>query len=183
MLLTDNLSITPLGAGNEVARSCIHITYKSLSILLDCGVHPAYTGISSLPFLDLIDLSTIDAIFITHFHLDHAGALPYLTEKTNFNGKVYMTHPTKAILRLLLNDYIRIINANAEIDFYTENYLNNCYDKIIAIDYNQTVIIKDFRVTALNAGHVLGAAMFLIESEKKLKFYILVTIQLKRIGI
>lgn len=166
MLLTDNLKITPLGAGNEVGRSCIHISYKSLNILLDCGVHPAYTGISSLPFLDLINLSTIDAVFITHFHLDHAGALPYLTEKTNFAGKVFMTHPTKAILRWLLNDYIRIINANTEIDFYTENDLNNCYDKIIAIDYNQTVIVKDFKITALNAGHVLGAAMFLLKNDR-----------------
>ncbi|ELA48182.1 hypothetical protein VCUG_00420 [Vavraia culicis subsp. floridensis] len=166
MILTENLTIMPLGAGNEVGRSCIHITYKSLSILLDCGVHPAYTGTSSLPFLDLINLSTVDAVFITHFHLDHAGALPYLTEKTNFAGKVFMTHPTKAILRWLLNDYIRIINANTEIDFYSEKDLNNCYDKIIAIDYNQTVVVKDFKVSALNAGHVLGAAMFMIENDR-----------------
>lgn len=166
MLHTDELKITPLGAGNEVGRSCIHISYRTLSILLDCGVHPAYTGISSLPFLDLIDLSTVDAVFITHFHLDHAGALPFLTEKTGFRGRVYMTHPTKAILRWLLNDYIRIINANADIDFYTEEDLARCYDRIIAVDYRQTVSIKNLRVTPLNAGHVLGAAMFLIETDR-----------------
>lgn len=166
MFATDNLVITPLGAGNEVGRSCIHVAYRSLNILLDCGVHPAYTGASSLPFLDLVDISAVDAVLITHFHLDHAGALPYLTEKTKFNGKVFMTHPTKAILRWLLNDYIRIINTNTEIDFYSEKDLNNCYDKIIAIDYNQTIFVKDFKITALNAGHVLGAAMFLVQSEK-----------------
>lgn len=165
MFHTEDLKITPLGAGNEVGRSCIHISYKSFELLLDCGVHPAFTGICSLPFLDLVDLSKIDAIFITHFHLDHAGALPYLTEKTNFKGVVYMTHPTKAILRWLLNDYIRIINANSDIDFYTEDDLNNCYEKIVSIDYHQTVNLNNFRITALNAGHVLGAAMFLIEND------------------
>ncbi|KRH93732.1 putative beta-lactamase fold-containing exonuclease [Pseudoloma neurophilia] len=165
MLQTDDLKITPLGAGSEVGRSCIHISYKSFELLLDCGIHPAYTGIGSLPFLDLIDLSKIDAIFITHFHLDHAGALPYLTEKTNFKGQVFMTHPTKAILRWLLNDYIRIINANSDLDFYTEEDLNNCYEKIISIDYHQSVNLKNLKITALNAGHVLGAAMFLIEND------------------
>lgn len=165
MLHTDDLKITPLGAGNEVGRSCIHIAYKSFELLLDCGVHPAFTGIGSLPFLDLVDLSKIDAIFITHFHLDHAGALPYLTEKTDFKGLIYMTHPTKAILRWLLNDYIRIINANSDIDFYTEDDLNSCYEKIVSIDYHQAVNLNNFRITALNAGHVLGAAMFLIEND------------------
>lgn len=162
----EKIFIKPLGAGNEVGRSCIHISHKNREILLDCGVHPAYSGVSSLPFLDLIDLSKIDAILITHFHLDHAAALPFLTEKTEFKGKVYMTHPTKAILKWLLNDYIRVINSSSEQDFYTEQDLQNCYDKIIPIDYHQQINIKGIKATALNAGHVLGAAMFLLEIEK-----------------
>jgi len=171
MNFEEKVIITPLGAGNEVGRSCIHVKYGNKEILLDCGVHPAHTGVSSLPFLDLIDLSKINAILITHFHLDHAAALPFLTEKTSFKGKVYMTHPTKAILKWLLNDYIRIINSASDQDFYTENDLINCYNKITPIDYHQQINLHGMRFTALNAGHVLGAAMFLIEIETSKLLY------------
>jgi cleavage and polyadenylation specificity factor subunit 3 len=171
MQLDEKIIIKPLGAGNEVGRSCIHVKYNDKELLLDCGVHPAHTGVSSLPFLDLVDLSKIDAILITHFHLDHAAALPFLTEKTEFKGQVYMTHPTKAILKWLLNDYIRVINSSAEQDFYTEQDLLNCYNKIIPIDYHQQTEVKGIKFTALNAGHVLGAAMFLIEIEKSKLLY------------
>lgn len=171
MQVDEKITVKPLGAGNEVGRSCIHIKYKNKELLLDCGVHPAYSGVSSLPFLDLVDLSKIDAILVTHFHLDHAAALPFLTEKTEFKGKVYMTHPTKAILRWLLNDYIRVINSSSEQDFYTEQDLQNCYDKIIPIDYHQEINIEGIKFTALNAGHVLGAAMFLIKIENSKILY------------
>ncbi|KAM0681646.1 endoribonuclease ysh1 [Glugoides intestinalis] len=170
-MLDERVTITPLGAGNEVGRSCIHLKHKNRQLLLDCGVHPAHTGVSSLPFLDMVDLSKIDAVLVTHFHLDHAAALPFLTEKTDFKGKVYMTHPTKAILKWLLNDYIRVINSSSEQDFYTEQDLQNCYAKIIPIDYHQQINIKGIKFTALNAGHVLGAAMFLLEIEKSTLLY------------
>ncbi|KAL6122838.1 hypothetical protein NUSPORA_00097 [Nucleospora cyclopteri] len=171
MHLDEKLVIKPLGAGNEVGRSCIHLKYQDKQLLLDCGVHPAYTGVSSLPFLDLVDLGKIDAVLITHFHLDHAASLPFLTEKTDFKGKVYMTHPTKAILKWLLNDYIRIINSASDEDFYSEKDLENCYNKIIPIDYHQVIDISGIKLTALNAGHVLGAAMFLLEIEQTKLLY------------
>ncbi|ORD95079.1 Cleavage and polyadenylation specificity factor, 73 kDa subunit [Enterospora canceri] len=143
-----------------------------MQFLMDCGVHPAHTGVSSLPFLDLVNLEEIDAVFITHFHLDHAAALPFLTEKTNFRGKVFMTHPTKAILRWLLNDYIRIINSNSDEDFYTEKDLENCYNKITPIDYHQVIeVLEGVKMTAFNAGHVLGAAMFMLEIEQTKLLY------------
>lgn len=155
--------ITPLGAGNEVGRSCIHIKHRDTEILLDCGIHPAYSGQSSLPFFDLIDLSKINAVFVTHFHLDHGGALPFLTEKTEFKGEVYMTHPTKTILKWMLNDYIRLLSVTSDTDIFTDSDLRSCNNKIKAIDYYQEIRIKNFKLTAMNAGHVLGAAMFLIE--------------------
>ncbi|EJW01455.1 hypothetical protein EDEG_00447 [Edhazardia aedis USNM 41457] len=165
------LKITPLGAGNEVGRSCIHIEYKQTQLLLDIGIHPAFTGPCALPFLDVIDLHKIDALFVTHFHLDHAGALPYLTEKTNFKGKIFMTHPTKSILKYLLNDYTKVVNASSNEDMYTEADLKNCYNKIFAIDYFQEIKIKDIKVVSLNAGHVLGAAMFLLKIGSKKLLY------------
>lgn len=163
LLKYEQIHIKPLGAGSEVGRSCVHVKYQDLQFLFDCGIHPAYNGICSLPFFDLVDLSQINAVFITHFHLDHAAALPFLTEKTNFKGKVYMTHPTKAILKYLLTDFIRVINSNSKTDFYSEKDLVNCYEKITPIDYHQEINVCGVKLTAYNAGHVLGAAMFRLE--------------------
>lgn len=82
------MEIMPLGSGCEVGRSCVVTKFKNLTVMFDCGVHPAYTGVAQLPYLDEIDTSTIDLLLITHFHMDHIGALPYLTEKTTFAGRV-----------------------------------------------------------------------------------------------
>ena len=52
--------------------------------MLDCGIHPGYQGLASLPFFDEIDLDTVDIMLVTHFHLDHSAALPYVVGHTNF---------------------------------------------------------------------------------------------------
>lgn len=161
---TDVLTITPLGAGAEVGRSCIILRFKSRNIMLDCGVHPAFTGLAALPFFDEVDPGSIDVILISHFHLDHAAALPYFMEKTTFKGKVFMTHPTKAIYKWMLSDYVRVTNAaQREDQLYSDADLERSFANITAIDYHQTVEVNGIRFTALNAGHVLGAAMFVIE--------------------
>lgn len=62
----------------------------------------------------------IDLVLVTHFHLDHAASLPYLTEKTGFKGRIFCTHPTKAVMRMLLADYIRLVNVHTEDILYDE---------------------------------------------------------------
>ena len=54
----DQLDITPLGAGSEVGRSCILLSYKGKNVMLDCGIHPGLSGMASLPYFDDVDLST-----------------------------------------------------------------------------------------------------------------------------
>jgi cleavage and polyadenylation specificity factor subunit 3 len=106
---SDVMSITPLGGGQEVGRSCILLKYRGRTLMLDCGSHPGREGNDSLPFFDTIDdPASIDMILVTHFHIDHCAALPYFTEKTNFKGKIFMTHATKAVMKLLLSDNIRL---------------------------------------------------------------------------
>lgn len=61
------LSITLLGAGQEVGRSCCVLQYRGRTIVCDTGVHPAYSGIASLPFIDELDWSTVDVILITQY--------------------------------------------------------------------------------------------------------------------
>lgn len=161
----EQLTITPLGAGSEVGRSCIILRFKGKTIMLDCGIHPAYSGLAGLPFFDEIDPETVDLVLITHFHLDHAAALPYFMEKTTFRGKVYMTHPTKAIYKWLLADYVKVstVAASEDDQLYGEADLTRSYERITAIDYHQEVEVDGIKFVALNAGHVLGAAMFVIE--------------------
>lgn len=85
-------------------------------------------------------------------------------EKTAFKGKVFMTHPTKAIYKWLLADYVKVSNVASEDDqLYTEADLTRSFERITAIDYHQEMDVDGVKFVALNAGHVLGAAMFLIE--------------------
>ena len=164
----ENLLITPLGAGNEVGRSCILLQFKGKTIMFDCGVHPAYTGLASLPFFDEIDPATVDLVLISHFHLDHCAALPYFMERTAFKGKVFMTHPTKAIYKWLLSDFVKVTNVQRDDDvdpdqLFTEDELFSSYEKILTLDYHQQIDLDGIKFTAYNAGHVLGAAMFVVE--------------------
>eukprot|EP01083_Nonionella_stella_P211099 763644_1 len=168
--MEDVMTIMPLGSGQEVGRSCHLLEFRGTTILLDCGIHPGYDGLNGLPFFDQIEPENVDVLFITHFHLDHAASLPYFTEKTGFKGRIFMTNPTKAVIRLLLGDYLRLMNMKAQGDkenseiLYTEADLQSCVDKIELIDYHQTISMgKGLKFYALNAGHVLGAAMFFIE--------------------
>ncbi|KAI0193766.1 beta-lactamase-like protein [Xylaria flabelliformis] len=163
---SDELMFLCLGGGNEVGRSCHIIQYKGKTVMLDAGQHPAYDGLASLPFFDDFDLSTVDVLLISHFHIDHAASLPYVLTKTNFRGRVFMTHPTKAIYKWLIQDSVRVGNTSSYATsqpVYTEqDHLNSC-PQIEAIDYHTTHTISSIRITPYPAGHVLGAAMFLIE--------------------
>ena len=57
---------------------------RGKTIMMDCGIHPGHHGMQSLPFFDDIDLEEVDIALITHFHLDHCAAVPYLACKTKF---------------------------------------------------------------------------------------------------
>ncbi|KAJ0088336.1 hypothetical protein Patl1_32524 [Pistacia atlantica] len=159
----DQLTITPLGAGNEVGRSCVYMSYKGKSILFDCGIHPAYSGMAALPYFDEIDPSTIDVLLITHYHLDHAASLPYFLEKTTFKGRVFMTHATKAIYKLLLTDYVKVSKLSVEDMLFDEQDINRSMDKIEVLDFHQTVEVSGIKFWCYTAGHVLGAAMFMVD--------------------
>ncbi|KAF4733775.1 Integrator complex subunit 11, partial [Perkinsus olseni] len=82
----DTLEITPLGAGQEVGRSCVILKFRGRTVMFDCGIHPAHTGMTALPFFDHLstaDLTNVDLLLVTHFHLDHSGAVPYLIGRTD----------------------------------------------------------------------------------------------------
>jgi cleavage and polyadenylation specificity factor subunit 3 len=100
------------------------------------------------------------------FHLDHAAALPYVLAKTDFKGRVFMTHPTKAIYKWLIQDSVRVSNTSSTSDqrtsLYTEADHISTLPQIETIDFYTTHTVSGVRITPYPAGHVLGAAMFLI---------------------
>ncbi|KUJ21820.1 cleavage and polyadenylation specifity factor [Mollisia scopiformis] len=161
---SDELMFLCLGGGNEVGRSCHIIQYKGKTVMLDAGQHAGYEGLASLPYYDEFDLSTVDVLLISHFHIDHAASLPYVLAKTNFQGRVFMTHPTKAIYKWLVQDSVRVGGASSSSQqVYSEADHLSTFPMIEAIDYHTTHTISSIRITPYPAGHVLGAAMFLIE--------------------
>jgi len=156
------MRITPLGAGQEVGRSCVVLEYLGKTIMFDCGIHPARSGRYSLPYFESLNTKYIDLLLVTHFHLDHCGSLPYLLEKTEFKiGKIYMTPPTKAIYNLILQDYIKVSSADTKL--FDKRDLDNSMKKIEILDYHQDLEYNGIKFTSYNAGHVLGAAMFLVD--------------------
>lgn len=106
----------------------------------------------------------LDCVIISHFHLDHCGALPFFTEMCGYDGPIYMTHPTKAICPLLLEDYRKIsVDRKGERNFFTSANIKDCMKKVIAVNLHQTIMVDDdLEICAYYAGHVLGAAMFYI---------------------
>jgi cleavage and polyadenylation specificity factor subunit 3 len=171
------VKVTVLGAGCEVGRSCIIVEYCHRIIMLDCGIHPGHSGIGALPVFDGVDVEAINLCLITHFHLDHCGALPYLVSKTSFKGKVLMTEPTKSIGKLLWLDYATMASRGGAANSYDLEYgvtnddilfthddINLCMKSITTIQFRETIEYPDLdiQVCCYAAGHVLGAAMFYI---------------------
>ncbi|XP_039365167.1 integrator complex subunit 11 isoform X2 [Mauremys reevesii] len=82
-----------------------------------------------------------------------------------YDGPIYMTHPTKAICPILLEDYRKItVDKKGETNFFTSQMIKDCMKKVVAVHLHQTVQVDDeLEIKAYYAGHVLGAAMFQIK--------------------
>jgi integrator complex subunit 11 len=135
--------------------------------MFDCGMHMGYHDERRFPNFRYLSPEgnfdhVIDAVVISHFHLDHCGSLPYFTEMCGYNGPIVMTYPTKAVCPILLEDYRKIsVERKGETNFFTSGMIKECMKKVIAVNIHQTITVgDDIEVTAYYAGHVLGAAMF-----------------------
>ncbi|KAG2227112.1 hypothetical protein INT45_003842, partial [Circinella minor] len=164
-----SIQIVPLGAGQDVGRSCVLVTIKGKNIMFDCGMHMGYNDARRFPDFTYISKTgrfteILDAVIITHFHLDHCGALPFFTEMCGYDGPIYMTHPTKAICPILLEDYRKItVERKGETNFFTSHMIKDCMKKVIPINLHETIRVDDeLEIKAYYAGHVLGAAMFYV---------------------
>uniref|UniRef100_A0A8C1GF70 Integrator complex subunit 11 n=1 Tax=Cyprinus carpio TaxID=7962 RepID=A0A8C1GF70_CYPCA len=165
-----DIKVTPLGAGQDVGRSCILVSIGGKNIMLDCGMHMGYNDDRRFPDFSYVTQNGrltefLDCVIISHFHLDHCGALPYMSEMVGYDGPIYMTHPTKAICPILLEDFRKItVDKKGETNFFTSQMIKDCMKKVVPLNLHQTVQVdEELEIKAYYAGHVLGAAMFQIK--------------------
>lgn len=164
------------GAAGEVTGSNHLLDVAGVRVLVDCGF---FQGVkvcddkNNQPFA--YDPKSIDALFVTHAHLDHVGRIPKLFNE-GFTGKVYSTPPTKKIVELMLEDTVRVIAREAKGDDHEPLYREDAVKKTMAhweeIPYEQDVVLGDgLHVRFRDAGHILGSAMLEMTHEgKKLVF-------------
>ena len=153
--------VSVLGAGRQVGRSCFFIQTPESRILLDCGVDIAAHDSDKFPYLNApeVDINRIDAVIISHAHLDHSGFLPYLY-KLGYRGPCYMTAPTRDIAALLALDFIGVAYKKASTPLFGAADIKMMVKHSIDLNYNEvTDITPDVRLTLYNAGHALGSSM------------------------
>ena len=152
--------ISFLGSGRQVGRSCLLLQTPVSNILLDCGIDVAAQGTDKFPYFNVpeFDISQLDAIILSHAHLDHSGLLPYLY-KMGYRGPVYMTAPTRDISALLALDFIGVAYKQAAAPLFSSADIKEMVKHSICLNYNEvTDVTPDIRITFYNAGHVLGSA-------------------------
>ncbi|XP_055848227.1 integrator complex subunit 11 isoform X5 [Episyrphus balteatus] len=164
------IKVTPLGAGQDVGRSCLLLSMGGKNIMLDCGMHMGFNDERRFPDFSYIVpegpiTSHIDCVIISHFHLENSGALPYMSEVIGYNGPIYMTPPTKAIVPILLEGLRKVsLTQQGKRDYLTTQLIKNCMKKVTAVDLHQSIMVdNELEIKAYYAGHVLGAAMFWIK--------------------
>ena len=153
------IRLMALGGFREVGRSCILLETPHTKILLDCGINIASHD-EPFPYLGALNfpINEIDAVVITHAHLDHSGFVPYLF-RLGYTGPVYSTEPTRDLMTLLQFDYIDVLTKEGKEAPYSEKDVKEMLKYCIPRNYREvTDIAPDARLTLHNAAHILGSA-------------------------
>lgn len=155
------VSLMTLGGFSQVGRSCMLLTTHESKILIDCGINPGTKNpLEAYPRLDWanITLDELDAVVISHAHLDHTGFLPVLF-KYGYKGPIYCTEPTLPMMNLIQLDAIKVAAAQGRIPMYSERDVKQVMKQTISLAYGTvTDISPDIKLVFSNAGHILGSA-------------------------
>jgi hypothetical protein len=151
--------VTAMGGFRQVGRSASLLTTRESKILIDCGLDP---GSEETPYFAIPEaqpLGDLDAVVVTHAHLDHCGTLPALF-KYGYDGPVYCTAPTRDLMALLQLDNIKLGFGEGRKNLYEAKDVRNEIMHTIPLKYNETTdIAPDVRLTLYNAGHILGSSI------------------------
>ncbi|MEM4605698.1 MAG: beta-CASP ribonuclease aCPSF1 [Candidatus Pacearchaeota archaeon] len=153
--------LTFLGSGRQVGRSSLLLQTPQTKILIDCGIDVSAQNSDRFPIFNApeFDINELDAIVISHAHLDHTGLLPYLF-KMGYRGPVYMTTPTRDLAALLALDLIGVSYKQANTPLFSVSDVSEMVKHSICLNFNEvTDIAPDVRITFYNSGHTLGSAM------------------------
>ena len=157
-----DVRLTALGGFQQVGRSAILIQTRESNVLLDCGINPGATNPTvAFPRLDMpqFDLDALDAVVISHAHLDHCGFLPFLF-KYGYDGPVYCSAPTSSLMTLLQLDYLDVANKQGFMPPYSQKEVRDTVMHTIPLRYGSvTDIAPDIRLTLHNSGHILGSSL------------------------
>lgn len=164
--------LTFLGAAGTVTGSKTLLETQGAKILVDCGLFQGLKSLRSLNWSPFpIDPKEIDAIVLTHAHLDHCGYIPVLV-KNGFHGPIYCTRATKDLTEIILKDSAKIQEEDAEranthsyskhkkaVPLYTQKDVHMSMNQFSTHDYSEWVIINnDVKFVFENNGHILGSA-------------------------
>jgi hypothetical protein len=153
--------ISFLGGARQVGRSCMLLQTPESRVLLDCGLDVAASAQEAYPYLEAPEMriDELDAVIISHSHLDHCGVLPLLF-KYGYRGPVYCTAPTRDVMALLQLDFVKIQLSEGKDPLYTSEEIKEMVKHTIILDYEEvTDVTPDVRITLYNSGHILGASM------------------------
>ncbi|HEX9262498.1 MAG TPA: beta-CASP ribonuclease aCPSF1 [Candidatus Bathyarchaeia archaeon] len=157
-----DVRMTVLGGAQEVGRSAFLVKTRESSVLLDCGINPgSQRPFESFPRFDSpeFQIDQLDAVVISHAHLDHCGLMPFLY-KYGYDGPVYCSAPTSNLMTLLQLDYLDVAGKQGITPYYDQRDVRECVLHTIPLRYGVvTDIAPDIRLTLHNSGHILGSAM------------------------
>lgn len=146
-------------AGTVTGSSYVLTTDNNRAVMVDLGMFQGRREINDLNYRPLdINVDQIEAVILTHAHLDHCGRLPLLMKK-GFRGKIYMTPATEALTKIVLADSAKIAEGNTEHEpLYTSLDVEKILSHMFSVEYDEEFIAGPFFVTFRNAGHILGSA-------------------------
>jgi hypothetical protein len=157
-----SVRITPLGGAREVGRSCIMVEANESAVLLDCGINPGSREPGrAFPRLDTDDfrIDKLDAVIISHAHLDHCGLVPFLY-KYGYDGPVYCSEPTSVLMTLLQLDYLDVTSREGGYTPFDQKNVREVVMHTIPLKYGVvTDVAPDMKLTLHNAGHILGSSI------------------------
>lgn len=164
---------------NEIGSHCFYVEMGGTKVILDAGIHPKKEGLESLPNFDQLEPGSVEAILVSHAHLDHMGAVPVLMDKQP-GATVYMTPATLSIGEAMLHNSVNVMSSKrteegiTDYPLFTHEELDRVLETWRTYDFGNTFSIgydKGLKATFYSAGHILGAAGILLEAEGRRLLY------------
>ncbi len=159
---TSSVYLTTLGGFHEVGRSAMLVETEESCVLMDCGISAgADRPLYAFPRIDTdeFDIDKLDAVIISHAHLDHCGFIPFLY-KYGYDGPVYCSEPTAVLMTLLQLDYLDIFGKEGGHPPYDQKDVREVVMHTIPVKYGVvTDVAPDIKLTLHNAGHIIGSSI------------------------